>query len=291
MSLLHSTYEMMGRLIPWPEMQMVFMQRALLGILILAPLSAVMGIQVVNFRLAFFADAIGHSVFAGVGLGLIFSVHSSISMPVFGVLVGVTIMEMARRSAVSHDTVIGVVFSAVVALGIAIVSREPESAREFQRFLYGDILTISDPSIIALIILGIVLLTYQILAYNRLIYTGLSPKLARAHRVPVHALHLSYAVLLSLVVVFAVRATGVLLVTALLIVPAAAARNFARSAASMLWWALLVSLTSGVIGLYLSAQPWARTATGATIVLVGTMWFAASLGWRATLDRLVNPSD
>jgi zinc transport system permease protein len=109
-----------------------------------------------------------------------------------------------------------------------------------------------------------------------MLYIGLNPVLAESHQVRVSAYQYSFAALLSLIVIFSVWAVGVLLVTAMLIVPAAAARNFARSAGSMFWWALLVSLTSAVFGLILSAQDWARTATGATIILISFAWFILS---------------
>jgi zinc transport system permease protein len=86
-----------------------------------------------------------------------------------------------------------------------------------------------------------------------------------------------FAGLLALVVMFSVQAVGVLLVTAMLIVPAAAARNVARSAGAMFWWAMLVSLSSAVAGLFISAQDWARTATGATIIIVACGWFLLSM--------------
>jgi zinc transport system permease protein len=109
-----------------------------------------------------------------------------------------------------------------------------------------------------------------------MLYIGLNPALARAHRVQVAAYRYIYAALLSLVVIMSVRAVGVLLVTALLIVPAATARNLARSAGAMFWWALVVSLTSAVAGLLVSAQTWAQTATGATVVLCACVWFLLS---------------
>jgi zinc transport system permease protein len=100
--------------------------------------------------------------------------------------------------------------------------------------------------------------------------------LERAGRVAVY--QYVYAGLLSLVVIFSVWAVGVLLVTAMLIVPAATARNLSRSAGRMVWWAMLVGVTSAVAGLLLSAQDWARTATGATIILVAFGWFLLSSG-------------
>ena len=269
-------YDGLARALPFEIFQPRFMQQALLGLLLIAPMAAAMGVQVVNFRMAFFADAISHSAFAGVALGLIFAVSPSRTMPIFGLLVGLAIMAMQRRSSLSSDTVIGVVFAAVMAFGLAIVSRDRAVARDLQRFLYGDILTMSAGDLAALVVLFAVVMLFQAWSYNRLLYIGLNPVLAQAHRVKVVFYQYAFAGLLALVVMFSVWAVGVLLVTALLIVPAAAARNFARSAGPMFWWAIGISATSAVAGLAISAQDWARTATGPTIVLCGFAWFVVS---------------
>jgi len=270
-------YGLLSQLLPFECLQARFMQQALLGLLLLAPMAAVMGLMVVNFRMAFFSDAISHSAFAGVALGLIFSVDPSWTMPAFGLLVGLGIMILQRHSSLSSDTVIGVFFSAMVAFGLAIVSRDRSLARDLQRFLYGDILTISDNQILSLMLLFLVLMSFQAVSYNHLLYIGLNPALAQAHRVRVAVHQYIFAGLLSLIVMFSVQAVGVLLVTAMLIVPAAAARNVARSAGAMFWWAMLVSLSSAVAGLLISAQDWARTATGATIIIVACGWFLLSM--------------
>jgi zinc transport system permease protein len=274
---LSPVYALVAQLLPFDCLQARFMQQALLGLLLLAPMAAVMGILVVNFRMAFFSDAISHSAFAGVALGLLFSVDPGWTMPGFGLLVGLGIMILQRNSSLSSDTVIGVFFSAMVAFGLAIVSRDRSLARDLQRFLYGDILTISDGQILCLLLLFVVLMTFLALSYNHLLYIGLNPILAQAHRIRVAIHQYCFAGLLALIVMFAVQAVGVLLVTALLIVPAASARNVARSAGAMFWWALLISLSSAMAGLLISAQDWARTATGATIILVACGWFALSL--------------
>lgn len=271
-----SLWDLLARLPGCACLAAGFMRQALLGLLLIAPMTAAMGVQVVNFRMAFFADAISHSAFAGVALGLIGAVSPQWTMPLFGLLVGVTIMAMRRRSALSTDTVIGVVFAAVMAFGLAIVSREANVARDLQRFLYGDILTIDIAGLWSLAGLLALVLTFQVAGYNRLLYIGLNPALAQAHRVPVAVYQYLFAGLTALVVMLSIWAVGVLLVTALLIVPAAAARNFARSAGAMFWWAMLVSVTSAVAGLLVSAQAWARTATGPTIVLCAFVWFLAS---------------
>lgn len=270
-------YDLVPQIFPFECLDARFMQQAMIGLLLLAPMAAAMGVQVVNFRMAFFADAISHSAFTGVAIGLLTSLSPRLTMPAFGLLIGLGIIAVQRRSALSSDTVIGVFFSALIAFGLAVVSRDASLARDMQRFLYGDILTIGDGEICWLLVLFVVIMAFQTWGYNRMLYIGISPVLAKTHGVRVAAYQYIYAALLSLVVIFSVWAVGVLLVTALLIVPAATARNLTRSAGAMFLWALLVSVTSAMAGLLVSAQVWAHTATGATVILFAFGWFVVSL--------------
>lgn len=273
-------YTLIG-LLPLDCLQARFMQQALLGLLLLTPMAAVLGVEVINFRMAFFSDAIGHSAFAGVALGLILAVNPRLSMPLFGMLVGLAVMVVRRKSNLSADTAIGIVFSAVVAFGLAVVSRASGVARDMQQFLYGDILTISEGEIAFLGLLFLGMLLFQAVGYNRLLAIALNPVMARVHGIRVALWQYLFAGLLALVVMFSVWAVGVLLVTAMLIVPAATARNLARTAGGMFWWALLAGISSGFAGLTLSAQDWLATSSGATIILVSCCWFAASCVWAA----------
>lgn len=275
------------RIIPVEALHATFMQRALVALLLLAPTTASMGVQVVTFRMAFFSDAISHSAFAGVALGLILSVDPRVSMPAFGVLVAVGIIAYVRRSELPSDTIIGVVFSAVVAGGLAVISRHREVARDVQRFVYGDILTVTNGDIWVLILLFAAIAIFQVIAYNGTMFVGVSPIVAQVHGVQVTRIQYAYAVLVALVVMFAVQTVGVFLVTAMLIVPATAARSLAKSAGSMFWWAQLVALTSAVAGLFISTQESVGTATGATIVLVAFLWFLVSavVAYRRGLQR------
>lgn len=275
-------YDAAASLLPFEAMRARFMQQALVELALLAPMCAVMGVHVVNFRMAFFSDAISHSAFTGVALGLLLGADARLTMVGFALAVGLAIMAVSRKSSLSIDTVIGVFFSAVIAFGLAVVSRDRSVARNLQMFLYGDILTIGNAEIGLTAVLFVALMAFQTAGYNRLLYVGVNPSLASAHKVPTRAIQYLFAALLSLVVIVSVWAVGVFLVTAMLIVPAASARNLARSAAGMFWWALVVALTSAVTGLLVSAQPWARTATGATIVLCASAWFGAS----AVISRL-----
>ena len=264
-------------MLPFECMKLRFMQEAFLGVLLTAPLAAAAGIQVVNFRMSFFSDAIGHSAFAGVALGLIFGLSPDLTMPLLALAIGIGIMAMKQRSALSWDTVIGVFFSAVVAFGLALVSRNPNVARDMQVFLYGDILTVTHNDLLYLFLLFCVFFVFQVFAYNRLNAIGIHEQLARTHRIHTAFYQYVYVALLSLVVIFSVKSAGVLLVTALLIVPAASARNLSKSSGMMFWISIIIGVCSGISGLLISAQPWAETASGATIVLCACVIFCISL--------------
>ncbi len=266
--------------IPLESLEPRFMRQALLAVLLLSPLTAILGVQVLNFRMAFFSDAIGHSAFAGVAVGLMLALPPRLAMPLFGLLVGLLVMAVQRKSGLSADSAIGIVFSAVVAFGLAAVSRASGLAREMQQYLYGDILTVSELELFLLGLLLICVIIFELLGWNRLMDIALSPVRARVQGIRLAFWQYCFAALLALNVMFSVWAVGVLLVTALLIVPAACARNLARSAAAMFWWALLVGMSSGICGLLLSAQDWLGTASGATIILAACVWFAASCAWR-----------
>lgn len=266
-------YNLLGLL---PGLETRFMRQALLGLLLLTPMTAMLGVHVLNFRMAFFSDAVGHSAFAGLALGLILAAPPHTAALVFGVLVGLGIMAVQRRSGLSADASIGIVFSAVVAFGLAVVSRAPGIGRQIQQYLYGDILTITSAEIAVLAILLAVIVIFEILGWNRMLALALSPSLARVDGVSAGFWQYVFAGLLALVVMFCVRAVGVLLVTAMLIVPAAAARNLARDMRGMFWYSILVAASSGAAGLWLSAQEWLATASGATVILVACAWFAVS---------------
>ncbi len=268
-------YNVLG-LLPGEWLQPLFMRQALLGLILLAPMTAMLGIHVLNFRMAFFSDAVGHSAFAGLALGLILGAPPTASVLVFGILVGLAIMMVQRKSGLSSDTAIGIVFSAVVAFGLAVVSRQPSLARDVQQFLYGDILTISQGETAVILALLFIICVVEVIGWNRMLTLSLSPTLAKVDGVATAFWQYLFAGLLALVVMFSVRAVGVLLVTAMLVVPAATGRKLGRSMRGMFWWAITVALFSAILGLYLSAQEWIGTASGATVILVACLCFACA---------------
>ncbi len=279
-SLFSPVYAVMDRLIPFAFAEPAFMKRAILAALFVGPAAAAVGVPLVQFRMAFFSDAIGHSAFTGVALGVLLGIHPLLTMIAFGLFVAYAITLVKGRTGLSPDTVIGVFFSTVIAVGIAVISAQKGLTRNLQAYLYGDLLAISEVEVVwmAALLLGVAV--YLSLAINRILLLGVHEGFARSVGVEGRALEISFALAAALVVTTAIRTVGILLVTALLVVPAAAARNIAKGVAQAFWLAIGIAVISSMGGL--AASYYLDTATGASIVLFAAAVFA----FTAALRRL-----
>ena len=270
--------EIIGKL-PWECCQYTFMQMALLAMLITAPLTAAAGVQVINYRMAFFADAISHSAFAGAALGILFCGANAPlwSMPLLAVLIGLGIMYLKQSGKLSGDTVIGVFFAFTVSLGLLLTSKEASLAKLSQNFIFGDILTVTPQDICFLFILLVIYAIFITFAYNPLLQIAIDEEIPQAHRVRFKLCNYLHIMLLALIVISCVKSIGVLLVSAMLIVPAATARNLAKSAGSTFLYAVITGLIAGIAGLFIAVQEWANTAAGAAVVMINCIIFAFSI--------------
>ncbi|MCL5884123.1 MAG: metal ABC transporter permease [Deltaproteobacteria bacterium] len=273
-TLLLPLYAAIGRMLPFAFAEPLFMKRAILATLLVAPTAAAVGVPLVQFRMAFFSDAIGHSAFTGIALGVLLGIHPLGTMVAFGLFVAYAITLVKGRTELSPDTVIGVFFSTVVALGIAIISAQKGLTRNLQAYLYGDLLAVSDAEVLWMGALAGGVGTYLYLAFNRIMLLSANEGLARTLGVRARAVEASFCLVVALVVTTAIRAVGILLVTALLVIPAATARNVARGTVEAFWIAVATALLSGLLGTAASFS--LDTATGATIVLFAAAFFAVS---------------
>ena len=271
-SLLDPFFSAMGHLLPFGFAEPLFMKRAILAMLFVAPAAAAVGVPLVHFRMAFFSDAIGHSAFTGVAIGVLLGVHPLLTMVAFGLFVAWAIILVKGRTDLSPDTVIGVFFSTVIALGIAVISAQKGLTRNLQAYLYGDLLAVSDTELLWMGLLLVAVGAYLFLAFNKIMLIGVHEGFAKSMGVPVRGLEISFALVVALVVTTAIRAVGILLVTALLVVPAAAARNVACGIVSAFWAAIAIAVVSGLLGI--AASYYLDTATGATVVLFASAFFA-----------------
>ncbi len=255
-----------------------FMRKALIGLALLAPMCAMLGVQVVNFRMAYFADAVSHSALAGVALGMLLGVPPVSAMLAFGVLIAWLVQKLKKGSALSSDTVIGVISAGAIALGLVLAPPQ-NLGRSFEPILFGkDVLILTADDLTAIGVLFGAVLVFEAVAFNALLLMGIDVGFAQAQGIRASLIERIFITLLALVVLTAVYFVGLLLVTAMLIIPAATARNVARSAAGLFWWAIAVALGCSISGLAISF--YADVKTGAAVVLLCAVAFAASLIYR-----------
>lgn len=258
-------YNFVETVLPFSLFQYDFMKNALLAVLLLCPTLAAMGTMVVNRSMAFFSDSLGHSAMTGMALGVLLGVAPMWAAVLFGVLFAVGLVWVKSRSAASTDTTISVFSATAMALGLVILSVKGGLAK-YSSYLVGDLLAVSPGDIGALAIAAALVLLYCLFAYNALALTSVNDALASSRGVDRRLAEYVFAVVVAVAVMISIRWVGVLLINALLVLPAAAARNVARSVRGYFWTAVGISLFCGAAGLALSYA--LGTASGATVVLL-----------------------
>ena len=271
-------YGLIDAVLPIEALYWPFMKNALLAILLLTPLLGLLGTMAVNQQMAFFSDALGHSALTGIGLGIILGVSSDLlAMLVFGVVWALLISRIKQTGAASTDTVISVFSSTSIAAGLLILSRGGRFAK-YSRLLVGDILVVTETDLLYLLIALIAGVALWAVLYNHLLLGSINASLARTRGVRTRLVECLFVVLVAVAVMLAIKWVGVMLINALLILPAAAGRNLARSSRSHAAWSVGIAMVCGVAGL-LSAYAW-DTSAGAAIVLYAAGCYFASLAAR-----------
>ncbi len=269
--------------LPFEWAQFGFMHNALLAVLLVSPMLAFLGCLVVNKQMAFFSDVIGHAALTGIAIGAIIGISQPLwAMIGFSMILAVSIIVLRRYSRSSSDSVIGIVMSFSVALGIVILSRGG-GFNKYSRFLIGDILSIAPNDIMLLFFVCILFLLVWIVFFNRFLIAAVNTSLARSRNMNVWLIETLFASITALVVTVSIQWIGILVINALLILPATASRNIAQSMKAYLGIALLFCWLSGIIGLIASFY-WS-TASGATIVLFAMGFYVVTIllsrmGWR-----------
>ena len=268
-------YSIIDTVLPFQWLEPNFMKNALLAMLVAAPLFGALGSFVVSNKMSFFSDAIGHSALTGIAFGVLLGIRDPlIAMVGFSLILGFAIITVKTRGKSSADTIIGVFSSTSVALGIVLLSSTGNFAR-YQKYLIGDILSITPQEILLLAVGAVGAAILWIARYNKMLLANLHRTLAKSRGIRVFATEQLFALLTALIVTIAIRWTGLLIINALLVLPAAAARFVTRSSRGYLLVAILISLLSSVVGL--AASYYLGAASGATIVLVNGAIFLICL--------------
>jgi len=268
-------YKIMDALLPFEIFRFTFMKNALLAILLLTPLLALLGTMAVNKRMAFFSDALGHSALFGLGLGVLLGMSNvTVILVCFGILWAMLITRINRAGGASADTTISVFSSTGIALGLLILSGNGRFSK-YSSILVGDVLAVTQGDILWLalsLVIGVVLWA---LLYNKLLLTAVNPQLAQSRGIRTNPVEYAFVILVAVAVMLSIRWVGVLLINALLILPAAAARNIARSARQHAVYSVLFSVFSGVCGLIISVP--LASSVGAAVVLCAACIYAVTL--------------
>ena len=262
----------------WEWTDYGFMRLALCAVLLMAPLYGLLGTMVVDGRMSFFSDSLGHSAMTGIALGVLLGLDTPVwAMVAFGVLYALLLVYVKARGAASTDTTLGVFSATGMALGVVLLSRNGGFAR-YSNYLIGDLLAIEAGDLAAIGAALAATVVFWFAAYNRLLLLCVSPALAASRGVRVRLAEACFACLLAVVVMLSIRWVGTLIISAMLVLPAAAARNLARNVRGYHGLSVLLARVCGVVGLLLSFA-WG-TASGATIVLSLALCYALSLAKR-----------
>lgn len=248
-----------------------FMQRGMIAAILVGIVCSVIGCYIVLRSMAFLGDALAHSILPGVAIAYLLGINLLVGALTTAILVGIGISFLSRRGQIKEDTAIGIIFSAALALGVALISSIRSYAVDLSHILFGNLLGVSVTDLWLIGILALVVIIAIILLYRPFLVVTFDPILATTLRLPAQLLRTILLVLIALTVVVSLQTVGVALVAAMLVTPAATAYLLTRRLPAMMAVSAGIGGFSGLAGLYLSY--YLNIASGSAIVLVATLLF------------------
>lgn len=265
--------------LPFEMLRWDFMKNALLALLLMAPLFGLMSTMIVTGRMSFFSDALGHSAFTGIAIGAICGMSAPTWAAVlFSVIFALVFSYVHSRSNQAADTLIGVFSSAAVALGIFIATLGGGSFTKYNKYLIGDILSVTPGEIGLLAVVLLAVLIFWVLCANRLTLTAIHPQLASSRGIPVGLSQTLFTVAIAVVVTLSISSIGLLILNSLMVLPGASARNVSRNLRQYHALSTLFALLAGIIGLTVSY--YLGCSAGAAISLILAAIFAVTFAMR-----------
>lgn len=255
-----------------------FMRSALAAVLIITPLFGLLGTMIVNKKMAYFSDALGHSALTGIAVGVVCGIReTTLPMVGFAVVFALLLNQIGSMNVASTDTIISVFSSCSVAIGLAILSKGGNFSK-YSSILVGDVLSITTKEIVYLVIIFLVTLVLWVAGFNWLNAVCMHRALAKSRQIPVKLVDNVFAVLVALIVMLSIKWVGILIINALLILPAASSRNLAANMREYHLFAVIFSVFSGIVGLVVSY--YTNVATGPMIVIVASVIYFATFFYR-----------
>lgn len=270
-------YNILETLLPFDFMQYKFMKNAFIAILLVSPIFAMLGTMIVNNKMAFFSDALGHSALTGIALGTLLGISNmNISMIIFAIIFALLLNWVKNRTSYGADTIISVFSSISIALGLAILA-QTGSFNKYSSYLVGDILNISTSEIIYLVIAFVLVLIFWTKLFNKLNAISINPMLAKSKGINVKLIDNLFAVSIAIMVMLSIRWVGILLINSMIILPAASSRNIASNMRNYHVFSILFALISGISGLIISYYA-NNIPTGPMIVIISGIIYFITFG-------------
>lgn len=266
-------YKFMEIILPFDFIKFNFMKNAFLAIILVSPIFAILGTMIVNKKMAFFSDALGHSALTGIALGAILGISNiNISMIIFAIIFALLLNWVKNKTSYGADTIISVFSSIAIALGLAILSKTGDF-NKYSSYLIGDILSITKQEIVYLFIAFILILIFWITMFNKLNAISINSMLAKSKGMNIKLIENIFAVVIAVMVMLSIRWVGILLINSMIILPAASSRNISKNIRSYHAFSIIFAIISGILGLIISY--YTNIPTGPMIVILsGIIYFA-----------------
>lgn len=258
-----------------------FFIRAAIAAVMLAVTGGVMGAFIQMRGMSFYTDTIAHSSFTGVALGILLGLDVGLTAVLFAIFMGVLVLVLRKRTLLPFDTILGVLFASVAALGIFLLTFLHNVRVDLLGLLFGDILALGNTDVWVIVIAGIIALLVMWELYEQLVLDIVHPDLARVEGVPVERNDILFGIVVAIMIALGIKLIGIILLSGLFLIPPATSYLVARSLRELLWGSVLAGVVAVALGLLGSAA--LDTATGPTIVLAASGLFLVTLVFRPML--------
>lgn len=255
--------------------QLGFMQRALVAGILIAGLCALFSVFVVLKRLSFIGVGISHSAFGGVALGFLLGIDPTLTAILFSGTIALLIGFLTRQGRLHEDTAIGIFFALTMALGILFIGLSRRYNVDLFGYLFGNILAITRGDLVLILVLAPVIFGLVLSLFKELLFLSFDEEVAQVSGVAVSPIYYFFLLAMAMTIVIAIKLIGIVLVSALLVLPAATARQLTANYRGLVLYSVAIGVISTVAGLFLSYQ--LNLASGATIVLFAGALFFTSL--------------
>ena len=261
-----------------------FFQHGFIVATIAGALCGLLGVFVVLRGMSYIGHGLSHAVFGGAAASAVIGINFFIGAGIWGIVSGVLIARVARRRVLGADAAIGVVTTASFALGLALMNRYGQASKSIEAVLFGSVLGVKVSDIVAVSLVAIFALAVIVVWYRKLLFSTFDPDVAQVSGVNVSVVEVVLLSLLSLTILVTMRVTGTLLISALLVIPAAAARMTTNSFSKLLWVSPLIGAVTCFAGMNLSYH--LDTSASATIILLDALVFIVVYTVAGTRNRM-----